>query len=61
MREFAEYPKSQDQYIGAQATSITIFRALLRVARSGTLLDCVARKVGAAAGVDLGESEGQQQ
>jgi hypothetical protein len=61
MRELAEYQMSQDQYISTQATSVTLFCALLRLAGSGALFDCVARKVGAFTSVDLSEGEGQQQ
>lgn len=61
MCEFAEYQMCKDEYIGTQAISKSLLRAILRVACSGGLSDCVARKVGAVIGVDLGEDEGQQQ
>ena len=61
MRKFPEYQICEDPYIGTQAISVSLLRALLRVAYGSALFDCVAGKVGATIGDDLGKGEGQQQ
>jgi hypothetical protein len=60
MREFPEC-ESADPYIIAETIRVSLLCALLRVACSSTLIDCVARKVGAVARLGGGLGEGERQ